>query len=169
MEDSISETLKQRCNRLKGEAYARDHIFGENRVRVLSLAELPHPWMLKHIDCFVSQSRRNVTIEEVHIYPYSNDGEDHVFWDKVGQAIGNLQALKTLRICLFNYYEDDDDDDDEDPQSPDWERLAQILSHIRQKVCVDLDDDNCYYLWDAEESQLFAQAIHGHPTITCFG
>jgi hypothetical protein len=167
MEDSISETLKQRCNRLKGEAYARDHIFGENRVRVLSLAELPHPWMLKHIDCFVSQSRRNVTIEEVHIYPYSNDGEDHAFMDKVGQAIGNLRALKTLRICLFSYSEGDYYDE-EDPPSPNWDILAHILSHIRQKVKVDLDDDNDHHLWDAEESQSFARAIHGHPTITCF-
>jgi hypothetical protein len=162
MEDSISETSKQRRNRLKGEAYARDYIFGENQV--ITLAALSHPWMVKHIDCFVSQSRGNESIGVVHIDLYSNAGEE--FWDKVGQAIGNLQALKTLRISTHGYNEDDDDY--EDLPSPDWEILARILSHIRQKVKVDLETDDDEYWWDAEESRSFARVIHGHPTITGF-
>jgi hypothetical protein len=164
MEDSISETLKERQNRLKGEAYARDHIFGENQV--IRLAELPFNWMLKHIDCFVSQSRGNESIEEVTIPLFSNDGEDHAFWDKVGQAIGNLQALKTLRISTF--CDDEDDDEYTDPPTHDWEILERILSHIRQKVSVDFEDNNPRHPLDAEESRSFARVIHRHPTITCF-
>ncbi len=85
MEDSISETSKQRRNRLKGEAYARDYIFGENQV--ITLAALSHPWMVKHIDCFVSQSRGNQSIKKVDVFPHDFNGHDDEVWDKVGQAL----------------------------------------------------------------------------------
>jgi hypothetical protein len=53
---------------------------------------------------------------------------------------------------MDSYHEDEDG-------LPDWETLAHILSHVRQKIEVG---------WDTRESRLFAQAIRGHPTIARF-
>jgi hypothetical protein len=112
-------------------------------------------WILNHIDCFDRQARLNESIEEVLFYGYSGDCQDDQVWDKVGQAIGNLQALKRLHIWGGN---------GELPTS-DWEILGRILSQVRQKIKVDL---NKILYWGAEQSRLFALAIHGHPTITRF-
>jgi hypothetical protein len=114
--------------------------------------------MYNHIDSFVSQSRGNESVEKVVIYPYAFDGQDDEVWDKVGQA----------SISTHNYREGDKDEDGEDSPSPAWDILAHILSHMRQKIEVTLDNVYGEDLWDAEESRSFAAAIHGHPTITYF-
>jgi hypothetical protein len=87
---------------------------------------------------------------------------DYEVLDKVGQSIGNLQALKRLRIANHNYREDD-----EDLPILDWEILARILSHVRQNIVLVVNITKAL-AWDAEESRLFARAIHGHPTTTSF-
>jgi hypothetical protein len=56
------------------------------------------PWILNNIDCFVEYSEGNQSVQNVRFYPYSVDGQDDEVWDKVGQALGNLQALEDLRI-----------------------------------------------------------------------
>jgi hypothetical protein len=93
---------------------------------------------------------------------------------KVGQAIGNLQALKVLFICTYDRLDDDDDSDDDDSDdddddvespTPDWKILARILSQVRQRITLDVTKVQA---WDAEESQSLARLIRGHPTITCF-
>jgi hypothetical protein len=124
-------------------------------------------WISNHIDCFVNQSQGNESIEEVGVYPYSVDGHDYYVWDKVGQAIGNLQALEWLYI----YYHDEGDSSDEDDDAvvapvpiPDWEILARILRHVRQNVTLVISER----LRTIEEVQSFARAICGHPTITGF-
>jgi hypothetical protein len=49
-------------------------------------------------------------VTEVSLYPlYSIDDQDDDAWDKVGQAIGNLQALGKLHIRTPNYLNVDDD------------------------------------------------------------
>jgi hypothetical protein len=60
----------------------------------LNLNEDSLPWILNHIDCFISQSRGNKSVEHVFLYPYSVDGHDDdcEVLDKVGQAIGNTQV-----------------------------------------------------------------------------
>jgi hypothetical protein len=123
--------------------------------KVIGLCDVSLPSILNHIDSVVSQSRGNKSIQHVYLYPYAFNVEDTEIWDKVGQAIGNLQALKSLRICTQNYHEDDDDDEEDNPLSPDREILARILSHIRQKVKVVLENNDDEYWWDAEESQSF--------------
>jgi hypothetical protein len=143
------------------------------------------PWILNHIDCFVSQSRGNESVTEVSLYPYySIDDQDDEAWDKVGQAIGNLQALGKLHIRTPNYL---NDDDDKVVPFAKWETLARILSHIRQKIGVVLElkaetcpfnarnailtiYNNAFHVptLRVEDSRSFAQAIHGHPTITSF-
>jgi hypothetical protein len=150
MDDYDSETIKR--------------LFCENTV--INLADFPHNWMLKHIDCFVSQSRGNECIEGLDFNLSLNDGENDEFWDKVGQAIGNLQALKTVRIST--HCDTGDYDAFAEPPSPDWEILERILSHIRQKVELELHNDDDEFWWNVEESRSFARVIHGHPTITCF-
>jgi hypothetical protein len=79
-------------------------------------------WILNHIDCFLSQSRGNESVEEVYFYPcnISHGHDDYEVWDKVGQAIRNLQALTSLHISLHNIREE------EDYPTPNWEILARI-------------------------------------------
>jgi hypothetical protein len=119
-----------------------------------------------HIDCFVSQSRDNERVRKVFLNPFAFYGQDDGFWDKVGQAIGNLQALERLFICNHhdNHYTRDDE---EVVPIPHWEILARILSHVRQKITVILHNVHLS-VWHAEEIRSFARAIRGHPTITRF-
>jgi hypothetical protein len=135
--------------------YARDHLLHRH---ILYLDEDSFPWILNHIDCFNRQARLNESIKTVHFYRYSGDCQDNEVWDKLGQAIGNLQALEKLYIRT-NY------DENGDLSTSAWEILACILRHVRQKIDVDITDIDD---WDAEQSRYLAQAIHGHPTITSF-
>jgi hypothetical protein len=152
------ETRQQLRNRLEDEKYARDHYFGSDS-HTLPFRERSMRWMLdsNHIDSLVSQSRGNESIRRVMLVPYTyNSHDDYGVWDKVGRAVGNLQALENIWICTPNYHE----------HTPDWEILARILSHVRQKIKVYI---NHVLSWDAEGCTLLARAIRGHPTITSFG
>jgi hypothetical protein len=133
-------------------------------------------WILNHIDCFVSQSRGNESIKEVYWYPYfSFDRQSDEFWGKVGQAVGNFQELKTIAISTFNFRGggSETEEEDEDPLTSnanwkvnaDWKVLARILSHVRQKVRMDIGNTG---VWGVNDSRLFARAIRGHHTITSF-
>jgi hypothetical protein len=133
----------------------RDRLLGGHR---LTLDEDSMPWILDHIDCFDREARLDESIKDVCFYGYSGDDQDDEIWDKLGQAIGNLQALEKLLICI-SY------DEDADLSTSDWEILGRILRHVRQKIEVTI---NKIGYWDAEQCRLFAQAIHGHPTITSF-
>jgi hypothetical protein len=149
-----------RCDRIRCDRLLRAHD--------LELDEDSIPWILKHIDNFVSQSRGNESIGALYLWPHDINGHDDEVWDKVGQAIGNLQALERLHICNSHY-----PDDDEEVPIPDWEKLALILSHVRQKITLVVtpgydEDEDHGSAWRAEESRSFARAIHGHPTITRF-
>jgi hypothetical protein len=154
-----SQKLEKRCN----ESYARDLL----RWSYLNLDDDSIPWMVNHIDCFVSQSRSNESVEILTIRPLSVNGHDEIFWDKVGQAIGSLQALEALHISGHYYHDvgDSDEDDDEVVPIPDWEIIARILKYVRQNVTVKIDDARVRSI---EEVQPFVRAICGHPTITSF-
>lgn len=134
---------------------------------------------IERLDCFDKHARLHESIQEVRFCGYSGDAQDDEVWEKLGKAIGNLKALKTLSISTFDHEddgdEDEDDDNDEDNEEDDnnlvdiptsnWKILARILSQVRQKIELDVSSVRT---WDAEESRLFARAIHGHPTITSF-
>jgi hypothetical protein len=115
-------------------------------------------WILNHVDCFDRQARLDKSVKAVHFRWCTDYDEDDEVWDKLGQAIGQLHGLYRIHICTTN-------DDDEVLPISYWEILARILTQLRQKIAVNITD---IVYWDAEQCRLFAQAIHGHPTITSF-
>jgi hypothetical protein len=170
MSDHSLETFHLQSRR-GDEKYARNRLLGGDD---LILDKDTIPWILNHIDCFVSQSRGNKNIIGLNLFPYSLDGhDDDGGWDKFGQAIGNLQSLERLRNftrdrTYGNYDDGDDEDDYEVLPNPDWgeRELACILSRVRQKVRVEIGAESD--LWAVGEVQALARAIHGHPMITSF-
>jgi hypothetical protein len=84
------------------------------------------------------------------------DDRDHEVLNKVGQAIGHLQALEKLRISTCS---------NRAGESYDWEILVPILRHVRQKIALQIDR---FRRLKPEDSILLARAIHGHPMITSF-
>jgi hypothetical protein len=148
----VSNQLDIACNQILG---------GNN----LILNEETVPWILEHIDCFVGKCRSNESVKLVLLNSDLLHDDGHNWdWDEVGQAIGNLQALDGIHITLV--YNDGDDDDD---LIPDWEILARILSHVRQRITLDIIPfETRESAWRIEESRSFARAIHGQPTITRF-
>jgi hypothetical protein len=160
MGDHTTERQKRRENN----AYARNDLLGGQE---LCLDEDSVPWIWNHIDCFVSQSRGNENVEEVCLCLHALfGGHDNDIWDKLGQAINKLQALEMLRIDpRADERKDGDDDDRLVVPARGWEILARILSHVRKKVRVELDDTN---MWVVEEVRALARAIRGHPMIIHF-
>jgi hypothetical protein len=148
-----------------------DHIFGSSSLSLDYGKTIP--WILNHIDCVVNQSRGNESIKQVNLCPHAVDGYGNDAWDKVGQAVGNLQAFRKLHISSHTpdyshddyYYDSDGDYVPVVPRGPipDWEILARILKHVRQNVEVVINDER---LRTMEEVQPFARAIHGHSFIT---
>jgi hypothetical protein len=127
------------------------------------------PWILNHIDYFINQSRCNERVQEVYLSLYLLVGQDIEVWDKVGQAVGNLQALSCIHISTHNY--EYHYDGNEEVPITDWEILARILSHVRQRITLIItpdEDEELGSAWGAENCRSFARAIHGHPTLTSF-
>jgi hypothetical protein len=122
-------------------------------------------WILNNIDYFVGRSLGNKRVKEAVLSLYAFIGQEKDVWDKVGQVMGNLQALDTLYISRHKVHEDHKDDD-QVISIPVCEKLmALILSHVGQKVTVELVKNE---LWVVEEVQALARAIREHPTITSF-
>jgi hypothetical protein len=120
---------------------------------------------LKHVDYFVSQSRGNTCVRVLNLRPsaFNFNGHDDNVWEKLGQAIGNLQGVDMLRIATPRYH-----DGDEVPR-PAWERLARILSHLRREIALADDfEGRSAAVWRAGDVRSFARVIRGHPTISSF-
>jgi hypothetical protein len=135
---------------LRNELHARSIL--EHKDGILALDDDSIPWILNHIDCFVSQSRGNkhvvVVLLNPNVYLNSHAFSDHDddVWDKLGRAVGNLQKLAYLPILV---------------------RGRAIGNHgeevVRQDVIIKLNDTEH---WNVEEMRALARAIRGHPTIT---
>jgi hypothetical protein len=97
MGDNGPETEQQLESRQKDEEYARVQYFSPRFSTSIRLDSIS--WISNHIDCFVRQSRGNQSIEAVCLCPHKFKGHDDGFWDKVGQAVGNLQKLTTIYIA----------------------------------------------------------------------
>jgi hypothetical protein len=157
MGDSLETLVEQ--NHIDG-TYARDTLLGRGHLHLNSDSI---PWILNHIDCFVSESQGNESVEVMFLNPCELDSLDDEVWEKVGRAIGNLQAFRLLIIRTPGYIADD-----EVVPIAHWEILARILSHARQRLTsLALSVKYCS-AWRAEESWSFARAIREHPTITHF-
>jgi hypothetical protein len=143
----------------------RDRFLSED---FLTLDRDSMPLISNRIDYFVSQCRSNERIDRVKLcpFPYAFGCQDDDVWDKIGLAVGNLQGLEQLHIDT-NVYLDDDGDYDDEPAVPEWEIVACILSHVRQKITLTVYPPLATG-WRAEDFRSFARTIHGHPTITCF-
>jgi hypothetical protein len=151
--DSDTSGSETSQNDFNDEKFAREQLLGES---YLSLDEGTISWIANNIDCFVSQSRGNVSVREVILQKHAFNGHGDDVWDKVGQAVGNLQALETLRIIYYKNH-------DVDSPTLVWEILGRILSRVRQKIKVVLDSSDD---WAVGEVQALGRAIRGHPTIT---
>jgi hypothetical protein len=92
----------------------------------------------------------------VTICPNDEDPGNYGVWDKVGRGVGNLKALRLLRITLNN---------ESDEPAPDWEILAHILRHVSHAITLDFYSGN---IQGTEEMRAFARAIQGHPEIRRF-
>jgi hypothetical protein len=110
--------------------------------------------IFNQVDAFVALSQGNDTIRCVTLSPYDVDSGNYELWDKLGQGVGNLNALGVLRIYLSNSLGE-----------PDWEVLARILPHIQSKIELRIMGG---VIEGIEEMPAFARAIQGHPTITQF-
>jgi hypothetical protein len=164
-----SATWHQLQQRWKDEEYARERLLDKQD---LYLDEDSMIWISNHIDCFVSQSRGNVSIAEVFLSPYTLNDDDDEVWGKVGQAVGNLQALNRIIICI-PHNDRDNDDEEGDSTNPAWEILASILSHVQRRITLDIelietDEETDDSMWRVQEVKALARAIHGHPTITSY-
>jgi hypothetical protein len=112
------------------------------------------------VDSFLELSKGNSIVEEVQLNPYwyqNSIRRDAEWEEKLGMALGNLHALKGLTI-QGSYYGDEDEQ-----EPPDWEYVARVLRHIRQKITLSLP-----YLPTRGSEEAFARAIRGHPTIQRF-
>jgi hypothetical protein len=107
----------------------------------------------------VSQSRGNESVEYVVLYPYGFDYQDDDLWDKVGHAVGKLQALKRLLLTRSNL---GDDGGGVVGPIPDWEILARVLKHVRQRITLHIANG---LSWNTEGPRLFARAIQGHTCL----
>lgn len=98
--------LQRQRQRQKDEEYARFRLLGDEYQR-LSLDEDSMDWILNHIDCFGREARLNESVEEVYLWPHDIDSHDDEVWEKLGQAVGNLRALKSLHIYTHDEEEKD--------------------------------------------------------------
>jgi hypothetical protein len=88
-----------------------------------------------HVDSFVELSKGNNTVEDVRLNPYwYRDRIRQSYYtgaeweEKLGRALGNLQSLKVLSISYGSRTKDY-----EEEYPPDWESIARVWRHIRQK------------------------------------
>jgi hypothetical protein len=103
----------------------------------------------------------------VYLYPHAFNGHDHddEVWEKLAQAIRNLDVLERFRICTRGRPRSRTHDYHEEEVAapiPNWDRLARIISDTQQNI--ELDNSP----WAAEEVQAFCRVIRGHPAITNF-
>jgi hypothetical protein len=89
------------------------------------------------VDAFLELSKGNSIVQVVCLNPYWYQNRirrsDANWEEKLGRALGNLQSLTVLSvICTDERDEDLEGEYEQEP--PDWEYVARVLRHIRQKI-----------------------------------
>jgi hypothetical protein len=107
----------------------------------------------QHVETFLELSNNNRTVESVslRLSTISQDGPFRL-WEKVGKAIGNLEALQEIDLILNEPY----------PPFADWYTSSYVLSFLRHKIKLRFGD--CQR-WNEVEMQHFATAIRHNPFI----
>jgi hypothetical protein len=120
------------------------------------------------VDSFLELSKGNNIVQTVYLDQYWGDYSERGLptmeaWEQLGKGIGNLQALKELKIrfSVLDLVEVDVYHDEEEP--PDFEALARVLHHVRQKITLSVDMFPTRLVAEG-----FARAIREHPTIQTF-
>jgi hypothetical protein len=121
------------------------------------------PMFLKHVDYFVEESQGNSTVQTLYLRLPTLIGHDDNVCDKLGQAVGNLQGLKSI---LISTYSTRNRTYGQGVPIPAWEKLARILSRLQQRVGIELYDNSD--VWTVGDVRAFARVIRGHPMITHF-
>jgi hypothetical protein len=125
--------------------------------------------IFNRVDAFVNQSRNNLSVQEVVLFPVVDPAGDnagtrrYAIWDKIAEGIGNLRGLDMITVEDANLV----GEEEENPVVLDWEILACILRRLRRgiKLCM----RGCAgLLWGTESLPAFAEAIHGHAMIIGF-
>jgi hypothetical protein len=111
-------------------------------------------------DFFFGLSEGNRTVEVVTL-PLSNEGGSFSSWEKVGKAIGNLEALQEIELFL-GAHPISLRLDERSTYVPDWYALSYVLSFLRHKIKLRI---GYYQNWDEVEVQHFATAIRHNPFI----
>ena len=105
-----------------------------------------------YYDVILEASQGNRTVEAVILH-ISTLGDPFSSWEKVGKAIGNLKALKEIKLIL-----------DFIPQRvPDWHTLSYVLSFLRHKIKLRFGHN--YRRWNEFEVLHFATTIRHNPFI----
>jgi hypothetical protein len=126
--------------------------------------------IFEHVETFVTLSRGNATVQEVHLCIPATDPDDDVsgthryaIWETVAEGIGNLQALHHISICESH-------DDEGSTLAPDWEILACILRRLRRGIQLNMAYDTLPWVRVRHPEALpgFVGVIRGHTMITGF-
>jgi hypothetical protein len=80
MGDDFNERMQLQNGLFDDEKYARERFFSTENYLNLNVESIP--WILNHVDCFVNQSRGNVSVEILVLRPYSVDDQDSEVWTK---------------------------------------------------------------------------------------
>jgi hypothetical protein len=116
-----------------------------NHLDVVGLTESPYD------DFFLGLSQGNRTVETVTVH-LSSRADLFSSWEKLGKAIGNLEALQEIELIL----------EEDPPLVPDWYTLSYLLSFLRHKIKLRF---GYYRHWNEYEVQHFATAIRHNPFI----
>lgn len=127
--------------------------------RICLSREVGRDYYFNRADSFVRESRGSIiSVDRVQLVPYDDSPGNYETWDKLFQGVGNFERINELQIHLH-----------EGPPAtvvaPDWEIVSRILSHIRQKVALVIDDD---HVWGAEDVRGLSRAIQMNPMIERF-
>jgi hypothetical protein len=150
----------------------------ELRSECLTLYDNRAPWLLDHVDLFVSMTRNNDMVKAADLYLYvyddNKDAASYEIWDKVGQGIGNLEALETLHVLVSGDATApiENTNTQQRTLAPDWERLVYILKHLKKNIRLQVSDasetEQDHHLRYAVDVDAFARMLRGQPRVASF-
>lgn len=91
---------------------------------VATFFEVCEPFMdSPHVDYLVEMSKGNRTVRIVYLHPYGR-GDHYASWVRVGEALGNLDALEEIVVRFHS----------NERGAADWHTLSCALSRLKHKI-----------------------------------